>query len=123
MKEKSLVMLEILIHKVTKRAYANAYDWMGSDVSISSELRDGIRTVRNSFTEIDAKITDPEIILNLMQERLGKVLNYYRQLPGNYGQWECSALNTISGEIHRLIKEKYVPTDDEIFAHQADGSN
>ena len=30
-------------------------------------------------------------------------------------QWECSALNIISGEIHRLIKQNYVPSDEEFF--------
>lgn len=122
MNKKRSTILEILIHKATQKAYANASDWMGSDPTISSELRDGIRTARNSFAEIDAKITDQEIILNLMLERLDKVLRYYQQLPGNYGQWECSALNIIGREIKSLIKEKFDPTSEDILDYKAEDS-
>ncbi len=110
------------MHLATKEAYENAYDWMGSDTSISSQLRDGIRTVRSSFAEIDNQIEDAEIILKFMQERLTKVLNYYQQLPGDYGQWECSALNIIGRNIDKLIREKYVPTDKEISVYETGNS-
>ena len=107
-------LLEILIDKATKKAYRNANDWMESDVSISSQLRDGTRTARNAFYEIEDQTEDAEILLNLMQNKLQKVLEYYQQLPGDFGQWECSALNIIRNEIHRMITEKYNPTDDEL---------
>ena len=110
---------EILIHKVTQEAYANAYDWAGSDPSISSQLRDGIRTAISSFDEINDMLTDPEVILRLIRKRLEKVRCYYQQLPGNDGQWECSALNIIGRNIDTLIKEKYVPTDEDIADYQA----
>ena len=95
--------LDKLILKVTKNAYENANDWMESDVSISSQLRDGIKTVTESFTKIDEQIDDIDILLNLMQQHLEEVLVFYRQLPGDQGQWECSALNIISRDIKKLI--------------------
>jgi len=97
------MMLDKLILKVTKNAYENANDWMESDVSISSQLRDGIKTVTESFTKIDEQIDDIDILLNLMQQHLEEVLVFYRQLPGDQGQWECSALNIISRDIKKLI--------------------
>ncbi len=116
------IVLEILMHQATKEAYENAYEWMESDTTISSQLRDGVRTVRNSFSEIDNSIEDVEIILMLMQERLKKVLNYYQQLPGDYGQWECSALNIVNRNIAKMINEKYAPTAEEISAYEAENS-
>jgi len=107
-------IINLLIHKATQEAYANAYDWAGSDPTISSQLQDGIRTSIGSFYEIDDTITEPAIILLLMRKKLDNVRHYYQQLPGNDGQWECSALNIISKDIDKLIKEKYIPTDDDI---------
>ncbi len=95
--------LDQLILKVTKNAYENANDWMESDVFISSQLRDGIKTVTESFTKIDDQLDDIDILLKLMQQHLEKVLTFYRQLPGDQGQWECSALNIISRDIKKLI--------------------
>ena len=98
-------ILDQLIHKVTINAYENASDWMRSDVSKSSQLRDGIKTARGSFAKIDNQIEDIETLLDLMQLQLEKVLAFYRQLPGDQGQWECSALNFISRDIKKLLNE------------------
>ncbi|MBT3755517.1 MAG: hypothetical protein HOD64_11980 [Candidatus Cloacimonetes bacterium] len=97
--------LNQLIHEVTISAYENAGDWMRSDVSISSQLRDGIKTARESFAKIDDQIEDIETLLDLMQQQLENVLIFYRQLPGDQGQWECSALNIISRDIKKLLND------------------
>ncbi|MDP8203182.1 MAG: hypothetical protein P9L95_01470 [Candidatus Tenebribacter mawsonii] len=97
--------LNKLMHEVTIKAYENAEDWMKSDVSVSSQLRDGIQAAREFFTKIDSRIQDENSLLNLMQQQLEKVLSYYRQLPGDLGQWECSALNIISRDIQNRINK------------------
>lgn len=119
-------LLEILIHKATEKAYANAYDWISSDSSIASQLRDGIRTARSSFSEISSETEDVDVdvdvddLLNLMQEKLEKVLKYYRGLPGDYGQWECSALNIIARSVGLLIENGYIPTEEEMNSTNSD---
>ncbi len=113
-------LLQFLIHKATEEAYRNAYEWMTSDSSIASQLRDGIRTAVSYFSEIDIEIEDPNIILDLMQKKLSKALTYYKQLPGDYGQWECSALNIINRNITKMIENKYAPSLEEISAFKND---
>jgi len=117
---KSSKLLELLIHKATKKAYINAYDWMSSDSSIASQLRDGIRTTTSSFSEINSETEDVETLLALMQEKLEKNLKYYRQLPGDYGQWECSALNIITRSIANMRENKYAPSPEEITGFEID---
>jgi len=93
---------------------------MKSDVSISSQLRDGINTAISNFSKIDNEIKDSAVILNLMQEHLYKALSYYRQLPGDYGQWECSALNIINRNIREMIEKRYAPSQEELSNFEVD---
>ena len=113
-------LLELLIHKATEEAYQNAHEWMSSDSSIASQLRDGIRTAMSSFSEINSETEEVESLLNLMQEELEKVLIYYRQLPGNFGQWECSALNIIARSVGNMKRNKYAPSPEEIADFEVD---
>lgn len=112
-------LLQFLIHKATEESYKNAYEWQTSDGDIASQLRDGIKTAVSYFSKIDNDINAPNIILNLMQEHLNKALKYYRQLPGDYGQWECSALNIINKNVKKMVEHKYAPSPEEISNYKA----
>lgn len=96
-------LLNSLISQVTERVYQNYHDWMQSDADIASQLRDGIRMARSAFAEIKMQ-NDRKEILEEMKEKIQQCLKYYRSLPGDYGTWECSALNIIDGEIDSLLK-------------------
>ena len=120
-------ILQNLIDKVTEKAYQNSLDWQKRDFSIASDLRSGIRSARVAFLEIDDQlklalrdryldnsentVADYRSILQQMLIALEPVWQYYRSLPSNYGEWECSALGIIEDEINRLIVGDYLPRE------------
>lgn len=111
-------LLQALIHQATQKAYENVADWMGTDSYVASQLRDGLRTALEAFDDIDDEQQDADYLLHQLQNKLSNVLNFYQQLPGSQGEWECSALSIARREVDRLIEEAYTPTEDELLAFE-----
>ncbi len=98
-------VLDALISRACRPAYENVNQWLQTDPDIASQLRDGLRTVREAFEGIDDRAGDADVLLGLMHAKTGEVLDAYRALPDPRGEWECSALGIVRAEIERLMRD------------------
>ncbi len=110
------ILKEALIIEATREATENIKKWMGSDGDIASQLRDGKRDAVDAFTRLETADDNVPVFLKAMLDGLNPVQEFYEQMPGNQGEWQCSALAIIRREIERMITENYQPDADALSA-------
>lgn len=99
--------LQRLIDQATRKAYDNAANWMRSDPAIAAQLRDGLKTTIEAFDTIEAEADTPEaVLLERMLAAAERVLDYYQNLPGSQGEWECSAVGIVKRDITNLLGDE-----------------
>lgn len=99
--------LQRLIDQATQKAYDNAAHWLRSDPAIAAQLRDGLRTTIEAFETIEAEADTPDkVLLDRMLVATERMLDYYQNLPGSQGEWECSAIGIVKREIMRLLGDE-----------------
>lgn len=110
------ILKEALIIEATRAVTENIVKWMSSDGDIASRLRDGKRDAVEAFNKLDTANDNIPVFLQAMLAALTPLREFYEQMPGSQGEWQCSALAIIRREIERMTAENYRPDADALAA-------